>query len=96
MAIQCRQCRNRGLFNSIIGECDGRGVHRYRFESYLSSKIFKTMKQNERRKSALGRLQSQLKSGVKPVKGSVNQTESLTETDVKRINREIDKLKERI
>ena len=54
------------------------------------------MKQNERRKSALGRLQSQLKSGVKPVKGSVNQTESLTETDVKRINREIDKLKTRL
>ena len=54
------------------------------------------MKQNERRRSALGRLQSQLKSGVKPVKGSVNQTEALTEADVKRINREIDKLKERI
>lgn len=53
------------------------------------------MKQNERRKSALGRLQSQLRSGVKTVKGSVNQTESLTEKDVKRISSEMAKLKER-
>lgn len=51
------------------------------------------MKQNERRKSALGRLQSQLRSGVKTVKGSVDQTEKLTEKDVKRISKEIETLK---
>ena len=54
------------------------------------------MKQNERRKSALGRLQSQLRSGVKTVKGSVNQTETLSEKDVKRISKEIETLKSRV
>lgn len=49
-----------------------------------------------RRKAALGRLQSQLRSGVKTVKGSLKDTTELTETDVKRINREIDKLKTRL
>lgn len=54
------------------------------------------MKQNERRKAALGRLQSQLRSGVKTVKGSVNQTETLTEKDIKRISKEIETLKTRV
>ena len=54
------------------------------------------MKQNKRRKSALGRLQSQLRSGVKTVKGSVNQTETLTEKDIKRISNEIETLKTRV
>ena len=54
------------------------------------------MKQNERRRSALERLQSQLKSGVKPVKGTVGKTENLTEKDVKRIQAEILVLKSKI
>lgn len=96
MEIQCRQRRSRGLFNSIMVSAVGLSPHRYRFESYLNSKIFKTMKQNERRRSALERLQSQLKSGVKTVKGTVDQTEILTEKDVKRINREIEVLKSKL
>ena len=54
------------------------------------------MKQNERRKSALGRLQSQLRSGIKTVKGTTKETVNLTEKDVKRIESEIVKLKERV
>lgn len=54
------------------------------------------MKQNERRKSALGRLQSQLKSGVKTVKGSFTETVELSPMDRKRIEKEISVLKSRL
>lgn len=43
-----------------------------------------------RRARALSRLQAQLKSGVKPVKG---ENVPLEERDIKRINKEIDILK---
>lgn len=46
-----------------------------------------------RRKAALGRLQSQLRSGVKPSKGMIGKSEPLTEKDTKRINKEIEVLK---
>lgn len=48
----------------------------------------------ERRKSALNRLENQLKSGVKPTKDG--NTTSLTNKDVKRISKEIDILKTRL
>lgn len=51
---------------------------------------------NRRRKSALNLLEAQLKSGVKPVKGSHTETEKLTEKDISRINREISILKAKI
>jgi hypothetical protein len=53
------------------------------------------MKQT-RKESTLARLESQLVSGVKPEKVNGKTTEKkikLTETDVKRINNEIGKLK---
>jgi hypothetical protein len=57
-----------------------------------------------RRKSALARLEQQLISGVKPIKGFNNNnpnnygsiTTPLTESDIKRINQEIQTLKSRI
>ena len=45
-----------------------------------------------RQKGALERLQTQLKSGVKPVKKEFGKTEPLTDSDKKRINREIENL----
>lgn len=46
-----------------------------------------------RRKAALGRLQSQLRSGVKTEKGISGKQIPLTESDTKRINKEIEVLK---
>lgn len=46
-----------------------------------------------RRKSALNRLQKQLKSGVKTEKKSSVKQIPLTESDTKRISREIETLK---
>lgn len=50
----------------------------------------------QRQKDALKRLQEQLKSGVKTVKGTFDKKENLTEKDIKRINKEISILKERV
>jgi hypothetical protein len=52
------------------------------------------MKQ-ERRKKALKRLNTQLESGVKTEKGTLNKKIPLTKFDKARIIREINKLKER-
>lgn len=49
----------------------------------------------ERRKSALKRLEAQLKTGLKPKKKSTEMV-SLDEKDIKRIKKEILILKERI
>lgn len=49
-----------------------------------------------RRKSALSRLEKQLLTGMKPVKGSSVVQEELTEADIKRIKKEIETLKTRI
>jgi hypothetical protein len=46
-----------------------------------------------RRKTALERLQSQLKSGVKTEKGNSGNQIPLTESDTKRIKKEIETLK---
>jgi hypothetical protein len=46
-----------------------------------------------RQKSALDRLELQLKSGKKPVKGNIYDKEPLTAKDISRINREITSLK---
>jgi hypothetical protein len=51
--------------------------------------------ENNKRISALQRLENQLKSGVKPEKG-YSLTIPLTEGDVKRINKEISVLKSRV
>jgi hypothetical protein len=47
----------------------------------------------QRQKAALNRLESQLKSGQKTVKGSATEKQPLTEKDVSRITREITTLK---
>jgi len=49
-----------------------------------------------RRKSALDLLQTQLKSGVKTQKGTVDKKVPLTDKDKGRIEREIVSLKERV
>lgn len=49
-----------------------------------------------RRKSALARLENQLESGVKRSIGSSIAVTELTESDIKRINKEILTLKTRI
>jgi hypothetical protein len=53
-----------------------------------------------RRKNALARLKAQIKSGVKTVKGKPALGElpkiKLTDSDVKRINREIEILEKRV
>jgi len=49
-----------------------------------------------RRKSALDLLQTQLKSGVKTQKGTVDKKVPLTDKDKGRIEREIASLKERV
>jgi hypothetical protein len=46
-----------------------------------------------RQKSALDRLELQLKSGKKPVKGNIYDKEPLTAKDISRINKEITSLK---
>lgn len=51
---------------------------------------------NKRRISALKLLELQLKSGVKTVKGTWNQTTPLLSDDVKRINKQIEILKKKI
>ena len=50
----------------------------------------------QRQKRALERLQAQLKSGVKTVKGTFDKKESLTEKDIKRISKEIETLKTKV
>lgn len=49
-----------------------------------------------RQEKALKRLEQQLKSGVKTVKGTRDQTESLSEKDIKRITNEIHTLKQKM
>lgn len=56
----------------------------------------KTAPQRGRRNRALEQLEAQLKTGVKTIKGSIDETKPLTEKDVTRINREIATLKSRI
>ena len=51
---------------------------------------------NTRRKSALDRLEKQLKSGVKPIIKQLGITEPLTDHDIKRIEKEILTLKTKI
>lgn len=51
---------------------------------------------NTKRRSALARLEAQLESGEKTVKGTRDQKEPLTDKDVKRINKEIQKLKSKL
>lgn len=55
-----------------------------------------TVKQRSRKVSSLVRLEGQLKSGVKTMKGHMTATEPLTEKDVKRINTEILTLKNKL
>lgn len=53
----------------------------------------------QRRESTLGRLQAQLKSGIKPLKEDgkdTGKTIKLTEKDIERIKKEITTLKERV
>ncbi len=54
----------------------------------------------DRRKNALARLNAQLKSGVKTVKGKpalgTLPTVKLTDSDIKRINKEIETLEKRV
>ena len=49
-----------------------------------------------RQKSALVRLELQLESGKKPVKGDIYDKEPLTEKDISRIKREISSLRKAI
>ena len=55
-----------------------------------------TKKQEMRKLAALARLQSQLSSGVKTVKGSTYTTETLTQKDINRIEKEISILKQKL
>lgn len=55
-----------------------------------------TKKQEMRKSAALGRLQSQLSSGVKTIKGSVSETVELTEKNRNRIENEISVLKRKL
>ena len=55
-----------------------------------------TEKQTTRNSRALGRLEAQLKSGVKTVKKSTTETTELTASDIKRIEKEISVLKTRM
>ncbi len=48
-----------------------------------------------RQKSTLERLKAQLKSGVKPVKKNLTETIPLTDSDINRINKEIETLKKK-
>lgn len=53
-------------------------------------------KQRSRKESSLKRLQEQLKSGVKTKKGTRDEKTPLTEKDIKRINKEIEVLKQKL
>lgn len=60
----------------------------------------KSSKSKQRRKSVIERLETQLKSGVKPIEAmrlsKDKSTQPLTDLDIKRINKEIETLKQRI
>jgi hypothetical protein len=49
---------------------------------------------NAKQKGALTRLEAQIKSGEKTVKGTKDQKEPLTAKDITRINQEIKRLRE--
>jgi hypothetical protein len=55
-----------------------------------------TLEQKARKENVIKRLESQLKSGNKTEKKSVNTKVSLTDSDIKRIKKELDVLKSRI
>ena len=50
----------------------------------------------ERKKNALKRLEKQLSDGVKTIKGSKNEKKPLSDSDIKRIVKEIEILKTKI
>lgn len=54
-----------------------------------------TVQQRSRKSRALDMLEAQLKSGVKTEKGTRDNKIPLTESDIKRINKEIEILKKR-
>lgn len=56
----------------------------------------KSSKTKQRRKSVIERLESQLKIGTKPAKKSQVRGIPLTDSDIKRINKEIEILRTRI
>ena len=56
----------------------------------------KTVTQQSRRRRALAMLEQQLKSGVKTEKKTFDKKVPLTEKDVKRLNKEINILKDRL
>lgn len=72
-----------------------RGVDRYHLDPPNKLNIM-TKKQEMRKSAALGRLQSQLSSGVKTIKGSVSETVELTEKNRNRIENEISVLKRKL
>jgi hypothetical protein len=55
-----------------------------------------TLVQKSRKENVIKRLESQLQSGNKTEKKSVNTKVSLTDSDIKRIKKELDVLKSRI
>jgi|LakMenE18May11ns_1017448.scaffolds.fasta_scaffold9669302_1 hypothetical protein len=55
-----------------------------------------TLEQKARKENVIKRLESQLQSGNKTEKKSVNTKVSLTDSDIKRIKKELDVLKSRI
>jgi hypothetical protein len=55
-----------------------------------------TLIQKARKENVIKRLESQLQSGNKTEKKSVNTKVSLTDSDIKRIKKELDVLKSRI
>jgi hypothetical protein len=55
-----------------------------------------TLVQKLRKENVIKRLESQLQSGNKTEKKSVNTKVSLTDSDIKRIKKELDVLKSRI
>jgi hypothetical protein len=59
----------------------------------ITNKKKKKQMGTSRQKSALDRLELQLKSGKKPVKGNIYDKEPLTAKDISRINKEITSLK---
>jgi hypothetical protein len=54
------------------------------------------LEQKARKENVIKRLESQLQSGNKTEKKSVNTKVSLTDSDIKRIKKELDVLKSRI
>lgn len=55
-----------------------------------------TLEQKARKENNIVRLEEQLKSGVKTEKKTVNTKIQLTESDIKRIKKEIETLKSRV